>query len=278
MDEFTPVAYYDDYGEQEWNRLETDLYHRLEYEETCYFLDQELPENGQLLDVGGGAGRYSVDLAQQGYEVTLVDASTRQVELAEKKAAEHGVADAITVRTGDVRDLELDADSYDATLCLGGPLSHVLDPEERLAAAEELRRVTEPGGPVLVSVMGLLAALQTIARAAGRYDESVDETELLPRLARTGDYDADLLDEFDLEPTAPPMHLFRADELRSLLRRAGLTVRTLTGLESIASQRRDEFDVLNDTQREALRETVAVLRGDPGVADLSGHMLAVATA
>lgn len=278
MDDFTPVAYYDNYGEQEWDRLETDLYHRLEYEETSYFLDRELPNSGHVLDVGGGAGRYSVELAQQGYDVTLVDASPRQVEVAAEKVAEHGVGETVTVQTGDVRELGLQADSFDATLCLGGPLSHILDAEERGAATAELRRVTEPGAPVLVSVMGLLAALQNMVRAAGRYPDAVDETELLPRLARTGDYDAELLKEFDLDPTAPPMHLFRADEFRSLLRRAGLTVRMLTGLESVVSQRREAFDVLDDHQRAALRETVAAFRGDQHVADLSGHMLAVTTA
>jgi 2-polyprenyl-3-methyl-5-hydroxy-6-metoxy-1,4-benzoquinol methylase len=278
MDEFSPEAYYDDYGEREWDRLDRDLYHRLEYEETSHFLDRELPDSGRVLDAGGGAGRYSVELAQQGYEVTLVDRSSRQVELAREKAAEHGVADAVTTHTGDVRDLEFAVDALDATLCLGGPLSHVLNAEERRTAATELRCVTAPGGPVLVSVMGLLAALQSIVRHSGRLNDDVDETELLPRLARTGDYDEDLLEAFDLEPTAPPMHLFRADELRTLLRQAGLSVRTLTGLESVVSQRRDEFDALDPHHRAALRDTVATLRGDPGVADLSGHMLAVATA
>jgi hypothetical protein len=113
---------------------------------------------------------------------------------------------------------------------------------------------------------------------AGRVDEDVDETELLPRLARTGDYDAALLETYDLDPGGPPMHLFRAAELRQLLQRAGLTVETLTGLESVVSQRRDAFDVLEDHHRDAMREANAALRGDPGVADLSGHMLAVCRA
>jgi hypothetical protein len=39
-----PAAYYDDYGEREWERLERDLYHRLEFEETTHFLERELPE------------------------------------------------------------------------------------------------------------------------------------------------------------------------------------------------------------------------------------------
>jgi ubiquinone/menaquinone biosynthesis C-methylase UbiE len=278
MTEFTPEAYDDEYGEAEWERLEGDLYGRLEYDETWHYLDRELPESGRVLDVGGGAGRYAIDLAERGYDVTLVDRSSEQAAVAREKVADHGVVESVAVRTGDVRALDFEADSFDATLCLGGPLSHVLDADDRRDAVAELRRVTVPDGPVFVSVMGRLAALQTVARMAGRVDEGDDETAVLPRLARTGDYDAELLEDLGLEPSGPPMHLFRAAELRELLQGAGLAVHTITGLESVVSQRRDEFDALEDGHRDALRETVATLRGDPGVADLSGHMLAVASA
>lgn len=58
-----PALYYD-YGEREWDRLERDFYHRLEWEETISFLKRNLPVAGHILDVGGGAGRYSVLLAK----------------------------------------------------------------------------------------------------------------------------------------------------------------------------------------------------------------------
>ncbi|MFT4932810.1 MAG: SAM-dependent methyltransferase [Natronomonas sp.] len=279
MDEHRdPVAYYDEFGEREWERLDRDFYHRLEWEETVHFLERDLPDAGHLLDVGGGAGRYGVWLADRGYTVTLVDPSGGQVELAARKADEHGVGGQVTVETGDVRDLRFDDDGFDATLCLGGPLSHVLSESERRDAARELERVTVPDGPVFVSVMGRLAALQTVARFAGKVPPAEDETELLPSLARTGDYDSDLLDEFDREPTAPPMHLFRVAELERLLEGAGLSVETVTGLESVVSQRRDDFDQLTDDHREAMRESVRAFRGDRMAADLSGHILAVARA
>jgi SAM-dependent methyltransferase len=274
----SPVDYYDEYGEREWERLERDLYHRLEFEETVHHLERHLPEGGHVADVGGGAGRYAVWLAERGYEVTLVDPSDRQVELARGNAEDRGPTDAVTARVGDVRDLGLGSDAFDATLCLGGPLSHVLDPDERATAAGELARVTAAGGPVFVSVMGRLAALQTVARHSGRLPPAEDETELLPELARTGDYDRELLDSFDREPTGPPMHLFRVAELEALLDDAGLTVEAVTGLESVVSQRREDFDELDDDHRGALRETVTELRGDRAVADLSGHFLAVARA
>jgi SAM-dependent methyltransferase len=271
-----PAQYYDEYGEREWERLDRDLYHRLEFEETCHYLTENLPESGRVLDVGGGAGRYSVWLAERGYEVELVDPSERQVQLATEKAEEHGVSNALTTRVGDVRSLSFPDEEFDATLCLGGPLSHVLSESERRQAASELERVTAPDSPVFVSVMGRLAALQTITRFAGTLPPEEDETELLPSLAAGGDYTPELLAEFDREPTGPPMHLFRVAELEELLADAGLSVETVTGLESVVSQRRDEFEELTDEHREKLRETVRRLRGDRAAADLSGHFLAIA--
>lgn len=273
-----PAAFYDEYGEREWERLDRDFHHRLEWEGTVTYLDRNLPDSGRVLDAGGGAGRYAVWLARRGHDVTLLDASGGQVDLAREKAREHGVADRVRIARGDVRALPIRDGDFDATLCLGEPLSHVLDAGERAVAAAELRRTTVPGGPVFVSVMGLLASVTRVMRAAGRLEPERDETELLPALARTGDYDAALLERFDREPTMGAMHLFRADEFESLLETAGLEVRTLAALEGPFSQRREGLDLLTDAHREAIRETVAELREDRCVVDHSAHMLAVCRA
>jgi len=273
-----PAAFYDEYGEREWERLDRDFHHRLEWETTVDYLERGLPDSGRVLDAGGGAGRYAVWLARRGHDVTLLDASRGQVDLAREKASEHGVADRVRVARGDVRALPVREGVFDATLCLGGPLSHVLDAGEREAAAMELRRATASGGPVFVSVMGLLASVTRVMRAAGRLGEEHDETELLPTLVRTGDYDAALLDRFDREPTMGAMHLFRAAEFESLLETAGLEVRTLAALEGPFSQRREDLDLLTDAHREAIRETLAELREDRCVVDHSAHVLAVCRA
>lgn len=270
------AAFYDDYGEREWERLDRDFHHRLEWEATVDYLEEHLPEGGRVADVGGGAGRYAVWLADRGHDVALLDVSERQAAIAREKADEHAVADRVAAGRGDVRALPLADDAVAATLCLGGPLSHVLDAGEREAAVAELRRVTRPGGPVFVSVMGLLASVTRMVRHAGLAEH--DETELLPALVQSGDYDADLLERFGREPTVQQMHLFRLEGFESLLEVGGLEVERLAALEGPFSQRRDDLDALTGDHREAIRETLRELREDRHVVDHSAHMLAVCRA
>lgn len=280
-DRTDPETYYDDYGEREWERLDRNFFHRLEWEGTIEQLKADLPpidtpgDALHVLDVGGGAGRYSIWLAEQGYTVTLVDLSQRQRELAREKLQEHGVADQVTVRAGDVRDLDFEDGTFDATCCLGGPLSHVLDDDERHQAASELRRVTAPGGPVFVSVMGLVGAVMVTVQYTGRVDAEADDITLIPNLVREQDYTANLARRHDKDPVIFDCHFFRRDELVELLSDAGLTVELIAALEGVAGLRRTHFDELDDAARNSIRELNDLLRTDPTLTDVSPHMLAV---
>lgn len=55
-------------------------------------------------------------------------------------------------------------EAFDVTLCLGGPLSHVVDADERRHALAELSRVTKRGAPVFVSVMGKFGAFRSVVQ------------------------------------------------------------------------------------------------------------------
>ena len=82
--------YYDLQPEREWARLER---HRTEFAVTMRALAAYLPRPpARVLDCGGGPGRYAIELARRGYQVTLFDLSSACLKLAETKAAEAGVA------------------------------------------------------------------------------------------------------------------------------------------------------------------------------------------
>ncbi|SFC70482.1 Methyltransferase domain-containing protein [Halobiforma haloterrestris] len=266
-----PETYYDEHDEKEWERLESSLHGRLEWESTVEILRTHLPETGHVLDAGGGAGRYTIWLAERGYEVTLVEPSAGQRAIAREKVAEHGLEESVTILEGDIRDLPLDSGRFDATLCLGGPLSHVLEADGRARSVRELERVTAAGRPVFVSVMGLLNWL-TLLLVTPRH------LDLLPELAESGDYDVDLLG--DREPLFTETHFFRADELESLLADADLSVESVVGLEGLASvysagPLREEAARRSDAEFDRIRRLVDHQRNDRTVADMSAHMLAV---
>lgn len=271
-----PRTFYDAYGEREWDRLDESIDGRLEFVTTIETIEEYLPSSGRILDAGGGAGRYSIWFATQGYDVTMIDLSRGQLSVARDRIREHGVESAVTLSQATITDLGLAANTFDMTCCLGGPLSHVLDEENRSRAVRELQRVSRPGAPVFVSVMGLLGTVQL-------YLLMGHNLEALPALLEHGDYDSELLDEYGYENEFTTTHFFRRDELESLLSNNGISVVKTTGLEGLASPFHDDQlrTALADTsgaELTALERTVRRTNSDPAVTDLSVHMLAVGEA
>jgi len=271
-----PETYYDEYGHEEWERLEATLGGYLEFEGTTAVLEQHLPPTGQVLDAGGGAGRYTVWLAERGYQVTLVDLSREQCAIAREKVEEHGVADRVTIERGDLRRLPYDTGAFDAVCCTGGPLSHLTEEIDRTRALEELRRVARAAAPVFVSVMGRLAVLQNLIR-------SPEYAPAVGPVLEHGTYDAQLardhLSHLE-EPAFTACHFFRAAELEAALEEAGLEVTALLGLEGVAANVGERLP-LEDLSEETVDEVTASvrsLRDDPAVVDWSNHLLAVARA
>lgn len=273
MTDMDPRRYYDEFGENEWERLERDPVTRMEFANTTDYLEEYLPDSGAVLDVGGAAGRYALWLAERGYDVTLVDISPEQVAIAREKADERGLADRVTAEQGDVRDLKFANERFDAVCCLGGPLSHVVDDAERATAMAELRRVARPEAPVFVSVIGRLAALRDIVKFV------LDSSHgLLTSVATDGKYTEDRVAELSDGEGWAECHLFRADEFERELEDAGLTVERLVGLENVASRMQRELSAADEPAVEDVREMVRMLREDRTAVDFSEHMLAVTRA
>ncbi|PSP90469.1 class I SAM-dependent methyltransferase [Halobacteriales archaeon QS_4_69_34] len=274
MNNMDPRRYYDAFGEEEWERLTANPVARLEFENTTRYLAERLPENGPVLDAGGGPGRYAIWLAERGHEVAHLDPSREQVRIAREKANERGVDRRVRFQQGDVRALPFGAGRFAAVCCLGGPLSHVLDPGERKRALRELRRVAREDASVFVSVMGRLAALRFAIKHAS------DHHGLLEPLAETGDYTQELVERHADGEGWAEMHAFRVEELEGELEAAGLTVETLVGLEGVASAMQpalaelpEDGDALTD-----VHAVVSSLREDRAVVDASEHILTVCRA
>ncbi|PSJ24069.1 SAM-dependent methyltransferase [Streptosporangium nondiastaticum] len=129
------------------------------------------PAGGVLdvLDTGGGSGKFAVPLAALGHRVTVVDPSPNALFALERRAAEAGVAERVRGVQGDASGLfdVVERGSYDVVLC-HGVLEYVDDP------AQGVRNVIEALRPA--GTLSLLAAGQggaVLARAlAGHFTEA----------------------------------------------------------------------------------------------------------
>ena len=130
----------------------------LELVRTQELLQRYLPlPPADVLDVGGGPGVYAAWLAQAGYRVHLVDPLPLHVaQAADAVAAQPNPL--FTSAVGDARRLDEPDASCDAAL-LFGPLYHLTERDERIAALVEARRVLRPGGIALVMAISRFASL-----------------------------------------------------------------------------------------------------------------------
>ncbi|WP_135824463.1 class I SAM-dependent methyltransferase [Halorussus ruber] len=288
--EMDPRQYYDELGDGEWERLDANPVARLEFENTTDYLAERLPDAEspsdpaddsargdsdpvRVLDAGGGPGRYACWLAERGYEVQHTDLSNEQVSLARENVAKRNVEGSVTCQQADVRDLPFPDDSFDAVCCLGGVLSHVVDPAEREQAIRELRRVATPDAPTFVSVIGRLATLRDIAKHV------LDGSHgLLVPLAEDGDYTDERVERLADGEGWAECHFFRADEFERELADAGLSVDRLVGLEGPVSRLQAELADADDAAIADVRAMLREVREDRSVVDTSEHMLAVCRA
>ncbi|MDY6778489.1 MAG: class I SAM-dependent methyltransferase, partial [Candidatus Nanohaloarchaea archaeon] len=186
-----------------------------------------------------------------------------------RKLTDRGLRDNVTIHQDDIRDMHLDSDSFDAVLCLGGPLSHVTDADEREDAASELQRVARSGAPVLVSVMGFYGLL--VLAAVEQWGFIYEYEDFLERQT----YDDRFRELTGEESSFADTYFFKPQQLRELLEEQGLTVEKIVGLEPVASAL-DKEEGLDDAFKEQLRGLAGELHGDTASPYLSNHLLAVA--
>jgi ubiquinone/menaquinone biosynthesis C-methylase UbiE len=229
------------------------------------------PPPATVLDVGGAAGAYAFWLAEAGYDVHLIEPVARLRNEAQRRssAATRPLA---SVREGDARTLDVRDRSADVVLLLG-PLYHLTDPQDRVRALQEARRVLKPGGWLFAAAISRFAsALDGLAR------------DLLQDLQFARIVDQDLKDGQHRNTTGlldyfTTAYFHRPEELADEVRTAGLVWNGVYGLEGPGWILPDVVDRMSDAvRREALLGVARRLETEQAVIGTSAHLLAVAQA
>jgi ubiquinone/menaquinone biosynthesis C-methylase UbiE len=228
------------------------------------------PPPATVLDVGGAAGVYALWLAERGYQVHLIDAVPRLVDVARRRseASPHRIA---TCQVGDARELEFAEGAADGVLLLG-PLYHLTDPVERLRALREVYRVLRPGGVMVAAAISRYAsALDGVAR-----DLLADPAfAAIVRQDLEHGQHRNATDKWDYFTTA---YFHRPEELRAEVVSAGFTCQAVLGVEGPGWILSD-FDArwADPRKREDLLRVARALEEEASIVGLSAHLLAVGT-
>jgi SAM-dependent methyltransferase len=255
-------AYYDLGGEA--SRLATGQ-GVLERLRTQDILGRVLPAPpARVLDVGGATGVYAGWLAGLGYQVELVDPVPSHVTTAAELPG-------VSARLGEARQLDTPAGSADAVLLLG-PLYHLVDRNDRLAALAEAARVVRPGGVVIAAAISRYAPLHD-GLVSGRLDD--------PRfvgIVRSG-----LSGGVHRNPDQVPgyfttAYMHKPEELAEEVRAAGLGEPRMFGVEGLGGwlSRVLDADLAVPDRRDLVLDLLREVESEPALIGASAHVLAVA--
>jgi len=252
------ARFYDDYGAREWGRFDLSGMDRVGLEVHLRLLREHIRAGDRVLDAGAGPGRFTLELARLGARVVAGDISPAQLELHAEKTA--SVEDSIESRELlDITDLGRFPDgSFDAALCVGGPLSYVLGEADR--ALSELLRVTKQGGTVLLSVMSLLGTARAFFEQISGLIDEFGWQRAVADVFDTGDLDGEL-------NRGHVLRMYRWSSLERLLERHPCRVITASAANFLSAR--------NDAWDERLLEIEIQACREPGALDGGTHIVVV---
>jgi ubiquinone/menaquinone biosynthesis C-methylase UbiE len=272
-------TFYDTYGFAEWSRLENTAYGRLQAIIHTDYIRRYIKPGDRVLDAGSGPGRFSIEIARLGAQITVLDISKKQLSLAKQKLTKAHVLDQVEqFIEADIVDLSVFEDKYfDIVVCFGGALSYVC--EKRRQAAAELQRVTKKRGTLLISVMSRMGTIVGVSRQADLpILKEPDKDEYgkpgLWHILKTGNIPG--FYSRTAKMLHAPMHLFTGKELTNLFKECKLL--EIAGSNVTIGERANSGETIATDGRawSTLIDLERRLNTDPGLINVGSHLILVA--
>lgn len=245
----------------EWSRLDR---HKIEFEITKRYMDAYLRGSSlEIIDIGGGPGRYSLYLAEQGHKVTLLDLSQHHIDVAKEKSLELRIP-LVKYIKGNALELEsLPSNKYDVVLLMG-PLYHLTREEDRRKALEGALRLLKEGGIIIASFISRYAPiLDKIYNLT--FDENEDEVANLLHYLEDGENE-----DGNGFTTA---YFSGIEEAQELMASFGLKQLAFAGIENILGSMEKEIITLPKKNYNKCIELGYALSQDKNLLGCSLHFL-----
>lgn len=208
----------------------------------------------KLLDLGAGTGRYSVPLADEGYDVSAVELVKHNLGRLKQKS------DKVKAYQGNAMKLSRFSDeSFDLTLVFG-PMYHLLEKEEKIRALSEAKRVTKKNGFILVAYIMNEFSVITYAFKERHIKEAME---------------SGMLDEkFHCTKTANDLYsMVRLEDIEELNECVGLKRRQIIAADGAANYIRPFLNALDEEEFKYFIEYHLSTCERPDLMGATGHVV-----
>ncbi len=262
VDDIGDVA---EFYQRDWEYEDARLdWHQLEHDLTWKYLEKYLPGSGSILEVGAATGRYTLELARRGYQVTAVDLSAAELEVCRARVIEKGWTDRVETVVADARDLSaLTRRDYDAALLMG-PLYHLVIESDRKTALRGVFERLKPGAPIFSALICRHGILGELMKRTPNWIEDEEEVRSILSIGR--------------DPLEHPHGGFRGyfatvAEIAPLHEEIGFETIVLAGVEPAISAEDESYNRLSGRRRRLWRDLLFEVSSEPSILGASRHLL-----
>lgn len=233
-------------------RLNRSKAARVEFLTTTRYIEQYLTPGASILDIGAGAGEYSLYFARRGYQVSALELADNNIRAFRDKLRPE---DKIDLVQGNAVNLSRYADeSFDAVL-LFGPLYHLHAEADRQKCIAEARRVCKKGGTLFFAFISNDMVILT-------------EFSYRPDYFLNGDYDKQT---FRLEDF--PFVFHTVDKCREMLRAGGVKIVKEIASDGVSELLEDKINAMDDESYAQYLRYHFYICEKPEMLGMSNHLL-----
>lgn len=262
MDDISDIAsFYNSDPEKEHGRL---IQHQLEYDLTWRYLDQCLPSQGSILEIGAATGRYTLELAKRGYKLTAVDVSAVLIERCMKRIADQRLEKQVHFIVTDARNLDgVMEEDFDIVLLMG-PLYHLVVEADRKKALKEASDRLRTGGILFSSFISRFGIMSDLMKDNPGWIENQEEVRSVLEKGKSPD---------DFPRGGFRGYFAKVSEIAPLHEAIGFETLKVAGIEPVISADDESYNKLQGKQRQLWLDLLYEISSEESILGASRHIL-----